>query len=94
MPSGSPLSGRDRKAFPCRPGLDLRQAYCRPSSDFRVRQGRLRLSTFGMFNEEVGGHASIGPSAFFHAAIPPCKCNAALSPASCAACTAIAERSP
>ena len=39
------------------------------------------------------GRAS-GPSAFFQAAMPPSMWQADVMPASCAACTAIAERSP
>ena len=35
-----------------------------------------------------------GPSAFFQAAMPPSMWQAEVTPASCAACTAIAERSP
>ena len=35
-----------------------------------------------------------GPLAFFHASIPPSIWQAAVRPASCAACTAMAERSP
>jgi len=38
--------------------------------------------------------SSSTPPAFFHASIPPPMGRAELSPASCAACTAIAERSP
>jgi hypothetical protein len=35
-----------------------------------------------------------GPPAFFHASKPPSMWQAAVRPASCAACTAMAERSP
>ena len=37
---------------------------------------------------------SIGPPASFHAAMPPWIWQADVIPASCAACTAMAERSP
>jgi len=42
----------------------------------------------------LAGHLARGPSTFFHACMPPWIWRAALSPAACAACTAMADRSP
>jgi hypothetical protein len=42
----------------------------------------------------VLGQGASGPLAFFHASMPPSIWQAAVRPASCAACTAMAERSP
>ena len=47
---------------------------------------------FGYRRKEVSARARRRP--FFQASMPPSTCSAATSPASCAACTAMAERSP
>jgi hypothetical protein len=44
--------------------------------------------------EVENGQRASGPAAFFHASMPPLMWQAEVRPASCAACTAIAERSP
>ena len=45
-------------------------------------------------NPEVARSARQGAGARFQASMPPSTCRADISPASCAACTAMAERSP
>ena len=51
-------------------------------------------SSASISNPPINPQCVIGPSAFFHASIPPWMWHAEPRPASCAACTAIAERSP
>lgn len=43
---------------------------------------------------DVSHHRASGPQAFCHASMPPWIWQAPVMPASCAACTAMAERSP
>ena len=59
----------------------------------RVPRHRARGGSVSGLTRSMPQRAS-GPPAFFQASIPPWMWQAAAMPASCAACTAIAERSP
>src|SRR5206468_4205151 len=58
--------------------------------------GHLRMTVVGRFLLSLPprSHRTNGPCAFFHASMPPWMWHAVAMPASCAACTAMAERSP
>src|SRR5215471_2064303 len=54
-----------------------------------------RFPMFVATSDSYGrGHGASSPPAFFQASRPPSMWQAAVRPASCAACTAMAERSP
>src|SRR5262245_41123 len=79
------------------PGKDARteaRRERRETKDFRgCLAARMAAGFDGLLAYLVGQRTS-RPPAFFQASMPPWMWQAELSPASCAACTAIAERSP
>jgi hypothetical protein len=65
---------------------------------FTIKDGKVaalrEFTDTAQFAAAFRGYCAIGPCARFQASRPPSTCSAARSPASCATCTAMAERSP